>query len=192
MADLLQERNSVGPTVTNMSLPRIDTLISARYIFTGCEVCRFSGKERKCRHAKHTRAGKEASRKAGGRSILETERSRQRTRSPRASPTALALIPKSCWARPMRAASRWRCRWYWATRASSPATSMRPPMSPSRPHDGGFKITKSHIVCEARVPGIDQATFAEHAQAAKAGCPVSQLWLALRSPSRPGSSQIDS
>ena len=60
------------------------------------------------------------------------------------------------------------------------------------PHDGGFKITKSHIVCEARVPGIDQATFAEHAQAAKAGCPVSQLWLALRSPSRPGSSQIDS
>ena len=60
------------------------------------------------------------------------------------------------------------------------------------PHDRGFKITRSHIVCEARVPGIDQATFAEHAQAAKAGCPVSQLWLALRSPSRPGSSQIDS
>jgi osmotically inducible protein OsmC len=42
------------------------------------------------------------------------------------------------------------------------------------PQDGGFKITKSHIVCEARVPGIDQAAFAQHAQAAKAGCPVSQ------------------
>jgi osmotically inducible protein OsmC len=42
------------------------------------------------------------------------------------------------------------------------------------PQNGGFKITKSHIVCEARVPGIDQAMFAQHAQAAKAGCPVSQ------------------
>ena len=42
------------------------------------------------------------------------------------------------------------------------------------PQDGGFKITKSHLVCEARVPGIDQATFAQHAEAAKAGCPVSQ------------------
>ena len=42
------------------------------------------------------------------------------------------------------------------------------------PQDGGFKITKSHLVCEARVPGIEQAMFAKHAQAAKAGCPVSQ------------------
>jgi osmotically inducible protein OsmC len=42
------------------------------------------------------------------------------------------------------------------------------------PQDGGFKITKSHLVCEARVPGIDQAMFAQHAQTAKAGCPVSQ------------------
>jgi lipoyl-dependent peroxiredoxin len=42
------------------------------------------------------------------------------------------------------------------------------------PQDGGFKITKSHLVCEARVPGIEQAVFTEHAQAAKAGCPVSQ------------------
>jgi lipoyl-dependent peroxiredoxin len=42
------------------------------------------------------------------------------------------------------------------------------------PQDGGLKITKSHLVCEARVPGIDQAMFAEHAQAAKAGCPISQ------------------
>jgi osmotically inducible protein OsmC len=42
------------------------------------------------------------------------------------------------------------------------------------PQDGSFRITKSNIVCEARVPGIDQATFVQHAQAAKAGCPVSQ------------------
>ena len=42
------------------------------------------------------------------------------------------------------------------------------------PREGGFKITKSHLVCEASVPGIDQATFMQHAQAAKMGCPVSQ------------------
>src|SRR4026207_528629 len=35
------------------------------------------------------------------------------------------------------------------------------------PQDGGFKITKSHIVCEAKVGGIDPATFAEHAEKAK-------------------------
>jgi osmotically inducible protein OsmC len=39
---------------------------------------------------------------------------------------------------------------------------------------GGFKITKSHLVCEAKVPGIDQATFVRHAESAKANCPVSQ------------------
>ncbi|MGE0022057.1 MAG: OsmC family peroxiredoxin [Hyphomicrobium sp.] len=43
-----------------------------------------------------------------------------------------------------------------------------------KPQDGGFKITKSHLVCEAKVSGIDSATFMQHAEAAKAGCPVSQ------------------
>lgn len=42
------------------------------------------------------------------------------------------------------------------------------------PQDGGFRITKSHLVCEAGVRGIDHATFMQHANAAKAGCPVSQ------------------
>lgn len=42
------------------------------------------------------------------------------------------------------------------------------------PREGGFKITRSHLVCEAEVPGIEQADFARHAEAAKAGCPVSQ------------------
>jgi osmotically inducible protein OsmC len=42
------------------------------------------------------------------------------------------------------------------------------------PHDGGFKITESHLVCEARVPGIDPAAFLQYADTAKAGCPVSQ------------------
>src|SRR6187551_1584807 len=39
------------------------------------------------------------------------------------------------------------------------------------PQDGGFKITKSHIVCEAKVPRIDPAVFAKHAETAKANCP---------------------
>ena len=42
------------------------------------------------------------------------------------------------------------------------------------PQDGGFRITKSHLVCEARIPGIDHAAFMQHANAAKAGCPVSK------------------
>ena len=42
------------------------------------------------------------------------------------------------------------------------------------PRDGGFKITTSHLVCEAAVPGIDRATFLQHAETAKAHCPVSQ------------------
>ena len=42
------------------------------------------------------------------------------------------------------------------------------------PHNGGFKITRSHIACKAMVKNLDQATFAKHAEAAKANCPVSQ------------------
>lgn len=42
------------------------------------------------------------------------------------------------------------------------------------PQGGGFKITRSHIICKARVEGIDAAAFATHAETAKANCPVSQ------------------
>ena len=42
------------------------------------------------------------------------------------------------------------------------------------PHEGGFRITRSHLVCQAKVPGIEAAPFQQHAAAAKAGCPVSQ------------------
>lgn len=42
------------------------------------------------------------------------------------------------------------------------------------PHDGGFRITSSHLVCEARIPRIDHAAFMQCAEAAKTGCPVSQ------------------
>src|SRR5271170_3423392 len=40
--------------------------------------------------------------------------------------------------------------------------------------DGAPTITKVALVTVGRVPGIDAAAFAEHAAAAKAGCPVSR------------------
>jgi len=40
---------------------------------------------------------------------------------------------------------------------------------------GGFTITASHLTVVANVPGTDQAKFAELANRAKAGCPVSRL-----------------
>jgi osmotically inducible protein OsmC len=40
--------------------------------------------------------------------------------------------------------------------------------------DSGFSITRSELVCEAEVPGIDESTFMETAQTAKANCPVSR------------------
>jgi osmotically inducible protein OsmC len=47
------------------------------------------------------------------------------------------------------------------------------------PHEGGFRITRSHLVCEAGIPGIDHAAFMQCANAAKAGCPVSQALAGL-------------
>lgn len=38
----------------------------------------------------------------------------------------------------------------------------------------GFKITRIELQMEAEIPGIDEKTFREHADAAKKGCPVSQ------------------
>ena len=42
------------------------------------------------------------------------------------------------------------------------------------PAGDGFAIRSSHLVCEARVPGIDAAAFAKYADATKLGCPVSK------------------
>ncbi len=39
----------------------------------------------------------------------------------------------------------------------------------------GWTITSVELTLEAKVPGIDQATFDENAAAAKAGCPVSRV-----------------
>jgi osmotically inducible protein OsmC len=40
--------------------------------------------------------------------------------------------------------------------------------------DAGWTIETIHLSVEGRVPGIDAATFQEHAEKAKAGCPVSR------------------
>jgi lipoyl-dependent peroxiredoxin len=40
--------------------------------------------------------------------------------------------------------------------------------------DGAPTITRIDLVTVGRVPGIDAATFLQHAEAAKAGCPVSK------------------
>lgn len=39
----------------------------------------------------------------------------------------------------------------------------------------GWTVTASHLVMNAKVPGIDQAKFEEIAEKAKAGCPISRL-----------------
>src|SRR5689334_21039871 len=46
--------------------------------------------------------------------------------------------------------------------------------------DGAPTITKIALVTNGRVPGIDQATFEEHARTAKVGCPVSRALAAVR------------
>jgi osmotically inducible protein OsmC len=40
--------------------------------------------------------------------------------------------------------------------------------------EDGFKITSIELETQAKVPGIDEETFQEKAEAAKEGCPVSQ------------------
>jgi osmotically inducible protein OsmC len=42
--------------------------------------------------------------------------------------------------------------------------------------EGGFAITKIHLVTEAKVPGADEAAFKKAADGAKAGCPISKLF----------------
>ena len=43
----------------------------------------------------------------------------------------------------------------------------------------GFAITRIDLRTEGSVPGIDQSTFVEHAEKAKAGCPVSKALAAV-------------
>lgn len=48
-----------------------------------------------------------------------------------------------------------------------------------RPVDGVPTITRIELVTVGRVPGIDEATFVEQAEAAKRGCPVSRALAAV-------------
>ena len=41
--------------------------------------------------------------------------------------------------------------------------------------DDGFAITAVHLTLKAKIPGIDQKTFEELANKAKAGCPLSKV-----------------
>lgn len=45
--------------------------------------------------------------------------------------------------------------------------------------DNGFAITKSHLILEAEVPGIEESLFNELANQAKSGCPVSKALSAI-------------
>jgi len=45
--------------------------------------------------------------------------------------------------------------------------------------DDGFAITSVHLTLNAKIPGIDQGKFAELADKAKSGCPVSKLMKAV-------------
>ena len=47
------------------------------------------------------------------------------------------------------------------------------------PVAGGFEITSITLVTEAKVPGIDKATFDQAAAATKEGCPVSKALKAV-------------
>jgi osmotically inducible protein OsmC len=59
--------------------------------------------------------------------------------------------------------------------AGSPPESVQTDASVTlRLVDGAPTITKIALVTVGRVPGVDGATFIEHAQTAKAGCPVSR------------------
>ncbi len=65
-------------------------------------------------------------------------------------------------------------------KAGTPAESVRTEANVTlRLVDGAPSITKIALVTVGRVPGIDEATFAEHAQEAKANCPVSRALAAV-------------
>ena len=45
--------------------------------------------------------------------------------------------------------------------------------------DDGPSVTRIDLLCEANVPGIGEADFLEHAEAAKKGCPISKALAAV-------------
>jgi osmotically inducible protein OsmC len=45
--------------------------------------------------------------------------------------------------------------------------------------EGGFGVTRIELATDAEVPGIDEATFRQHAEATKAGCPIGKALAAV-------------
>jgi len=45
--------------------------------------------------------------------------------------------------------------------------------------EGGFGVTRIELTTDAEVPGIDEATFRQHAEATKAGCPIGKALAAV-------------
>lgn len=67
------------------------------------------------------------------------------------------------------------------TKAGSPPTSVRTDAAVSlRLIDGRPTIERIELVTVGRVPGLDEAAFVEHANAAKAGCPVGRALSGVR------------
>lgn len=61
------------------------------------------------------------------------------------------------------------------TRAGSPPNSIATTASVYlEKAEGGFRIPRIDLRTEVEVPGMDEATFQEHAEKAKSACPVSQ------------------
>jgi lipoyl-dependent peroxiredoxin len=64
--------------------------------------------------------------------------------------------------------------------AGNPPESVRTEATVTlRPVDGAPTITTIALTTVGRVPGMDEATFREHAQKAKEGCPVSRALAAV-------------
>lgn len=66
------------------------------------------------------------------------------------------------------------------TRAGSPPEKIETSAKVSIDQvEGGWEISKIELSTQAVVPGMDEAAFIEHAQSAKAGCPVSKALSAV-------------
>ena len=48
------------------------------------------------------------------------------------------------------------------------------------PQEGAFRISRSHLTCEAGIPGINATTFAGHAENARTHCPISKALAGTR------------
>jgi osmotically inducible protein OsmC len=68
------------------------------------------------------------------------------------------------------------------TKAGTPPTSIKTTASVKVEKDGdGFTVTEIALTTRGEVPGLDDAGFKTHAEAAKKGCPISKALAAVPS-----------